>query len=54
MEYNKDESIRCLELTKSYLAKGEKTKAVKFATKSEQLYPSEEARGLYYECWEQN
>lgn len=47
MEYNKDESTRCLELANAHLSKGDKEKALKFAVKSEKLYPSEKAKGWF-------
>ena len=50
MEYNKDESIRCLELANTYLAKGDRGKALKFASKSEKLYPSDNAKGEIFDA----
>ena len=49
MEYNKDESIRCLELANTYLTKGDRGKALKFASKSEKLYPSDNAKGEIFD-----
>ena len=53
MEYNRDESIKCFKLANDYLAKGDKDKALKFARKSDKLYPSVEAKGKvgYYYCY---
>lgn len=45
MEYNKDESIRCLERSEELLTKGDIEKALKFARKSNNLYPSPQAKG---------
>lgn len=47
MESNKDESLKCLKLSKDYLAKGDLEKALKFAKKSQNLYPSNGAESMY-------
>ncbi|KAL3877290.1 hypothetical protein ACJMK2_035021 [Sinanodonta woodiana] len=46
MEWNKDESERCIAIAKKYISEGNKEKALKFLNKAEQLYPSETAKGL--------
>ena len=45
MEGNKDESERCIEIGKRYIAQGNVEKAKKFLDKAERLYPSSIARG---------
>lgn len=52
MEYNKDESSRCLQIATECLAKGDKEKASKLANKSYKLYPSKQAQGqLPFYCF---
>ncbi|KAK3600876.1 hypothetical protein CHS0354_019223 [Potamilus streckersoni] len=46
MEWNKDESERCIAIAKKYINEGNKEKALKFLNKAEQLYPSQTAKGL--------
>lgn len=48
MEGNKDESERCIEIGKRYIAQGNLEKARKFLDKAERLYPSSVAKG---EMW---
>lgn len=45
MEGNKDESERCIEIAKRFIAQGNVEKARKFLDKAERLYPSSMARG---------
>eukprot|EP00976_Prorocentrum_cordatum_P114818 1195904-Prorocentrum_minimum.AAC.4 len=46
MEHNKDDAIRSLEIAKRALADGQIEKAIKFAEKSDRLFPNFEARKL--------
>lgn len=46
MEGNKDEALRCLSLANKCFAEGNLEKAIKFAAKSNRLYPSSRATGI--------
>ncbi|XP_077552699.1 dnaJ homolog subfamily B member 12-like [Haemaphysalis longicornis] len=54
MEGNKEESKRCIELAQSYLAQGQKEKALKFLRKAEHLYPSKQAKELIEQLQRRN
>ncbi len=45
MDGNKEESLRCIDLALNYMKLGDRAKAKRFLTKSEQLYPSQKAKG---------
>ena len=45
MESNKDDSLKCIRLSSECLNKKDYEKALKFAHKSQRLYPSKEAEG---------
>lgn len=45
MESNRDESVKCLKIGRDSLVKMDYDKALKFANKSQKLYPSQQAEG---------
>lgn len=45
MEGNKEEGLKCIELAKEYMKRGDKGKAKKFLLKAERLYPTQKAKG---------
>lgn len=47
MESNKDEAERCIKIARSSLQSGKINKALRFATKSIRLYPTNTAKGLW-------
>lgn len=47
MESNKEEGLKCIDLAKEFMKRGDQSKARKFLQKAERLYPTDTAKGSY-------